>query len=117
MYMSRKQKSKVGKPVEGQVLPDPIRKTYFLLAPDAWHSTATYTGDKVTIVHNEQAYIEVIDTGNGYHITDISPLGGTKKYDLDYSVMADIFAALKIFYHNADKINSEYWTIFQGEKL
>lgn len=95
----------------------PVRKTYFLLAPDVEHSTATYTDGKVTIVHSESAYVQVIDTGSGYQINDTSPGKGTVTHNIDYALAADLFAALKIFYHNADKINGEYWTIFQGEKI
>lgn len=93
------------------------KKEYFLFAKDTWHSSATYHAGRVTIAHNDEAYFEILDHGSGYEITDVSPLGGTKKISLDYSMAADLFAALKIFYHNADKINGEYWTIFQGEKL
>ena len=98
--------------------PMPVRKTYFLLAPDVeYSSTATYTDGKVTIVHSENAWMQVIDTGSGYQINDTSPVKGTVTYSIDYALAADLFAALKIFYHNADKVNGEYWTIFSGEKL
>lgn len=110
-------KKKVNKLAEDQVLPNPARKTYFLLAPDVEHSTATYTLDKVTVVHNESAYVQVIDTGSGYQINDNSPGKGMVTHSIDYALAADLFASLKIFYHNAEKYNGEYWTIFQGEKL
>lgn len=97
--------------------PMPVRKTYFLLAPDVEHSTATYTDGKVTIVHSENAWVQVIDTGSGYQINDTSPRNGTVTHSIDYALAADFFAALKIFYHNADNVNVEYWTIFQGEKI
>lgn len=95
----------------------PERKTYFLSAPDVGHSTATYTSNRVTVVHDESAYVQIIDTGNGYEITDTAPLNGTVTHNIDYALAADLFAALKIFYHNAEKRNGEYWTIIQGEKL
>lgn len=97
--------------------PMPVRKTYFLLAPDVEHSTATYTPDRVTIIHNESSYVQVIDTGSGYQINDTSPIKGTVTHSIDYALAADFFAALKIFYHNDDKLHGEYWTIFQGEKI
>ncbi len=115
--MSSKSKKKI-KPqelAEEKVLPDPVCKKYILCSPDVSYSTATYRLDRVAIVHN-QGCVQVIDTGNGYHIHDVNP-GGTHTYYLDYAVAADFFAALKIFYYNADKVNGEYWTIFQGEKL
>jgi len=115
--MSQKKVKQNSKPAEEKTLPDPVCKTYFLLAPDVIDSTATYTKNRVTVVHDEDSYIRVIDNGNGYEITDVSPNGGTKKIDMDYALAADLFAALKIFYHNAGKVNGEYWTIFQGEKL
>ena len=107
------------KKVTGKIevsLPPEIR-TYFLIAPDVGHSSATYTPGRVTIVHNESAWVQVIDTGNGYAITDTTPLNGTVTHNIDYALAADLFAALKIFYHNADKRNGEYWTTFQGSKL
>lgn len=103
--------------VEEKALPPPARKTYFLIAPDAIHSAATYTEGKVIIAHNEDSYVSVIDTGNGYHISDTSRVNGTVTYDLDYALAADFFAALKIIYHNSSRLNGEYWTVFQGEKL
>lgn len=113
--MSSKKKVRKSE-VETTTLP-PNRVKYWLLSPDSWHSCAVYGDGKVLITHNEHSYLQVIDTKNGYQVTDVSPLGGTKVYNIDYAAMADLFAALKIFYHNADKKNGEYWTIFQGEKI
>jgi hypothetical protein len=110
-------KKKITQSVETTTTPPPVRKNYFLFSPDTQHSSAVYTQNRVFITHTEYAYVEIIDTGSGYHIKDVSPLGGTKIYDVDYSLAADLFAALKIFYHNADKINGEYWTVFQGNKI
>lgn len=110
-------KKKVKEEVKEEALPPPVKKTYFLIAPDVIHSAATYMDGKVTIAHNEDSYVSVVDTGNGYHISDTSRVNGTVTYDLDYAVMADIFAALKIIYHNSNRLNGEYWTVFSGEKL
>jgi len=115
MYMSSKKKVTPPEPVFSPEKPA-VRKTYFLLAPDVEHSTATYTTDRVTVVHSENAWVQVIDTGSGYQINDTSPRNGTVTHSIDYALAADLFATLKIFYHN-DKINGEYWTIFQGEKI
>lgn len=115
--MSSKKKVKDNvTPIEGKVLLDPVYKTYILFAADVVHSTAVCTNGRVTIVHGENNSTQLIDTGSGYCLHDISPSGAVT-YNLDYAVAADLFAALKIFYHNADKINGEYWTIFQGEKI
>lgn len=103
-------------PVEGKVLLDPVYKKYILFAPDVTYSTAICTNGRVTIVHGENSSTQLIDTGNGYCLHDISPKGAVT-YNLDYSVTADLFAALKIFYHNADKVNGEYWTVFEGDKI
>lgn len=110
-------KKKVTQSVETTTMTPPVRKNYLLFSSAVTYSGAVYTKDRVFITHTEEAYVEIIDTGSGYHVKDVSPLGGTKIYDLDYSLMADLFAALKIFYHNADKINGEYWTVFEGHKL
>lgn len=103
--------------VEEEALPPPVKKTYFLIAPDVIHSAATYTEGRVTIAHNEDSYVTVVDTGNGYHISDTSRVNGTVTYDFDYALAADFFAALKIIYHNSSRLNGEYWTVFEGEKL
>lgn len=91
-------------------------KSYFLTSKED-HATACYTTDKVVVTHHEKAHFTIIDNGNGYSITDISPGSGTLTYEMDYAVMADLFAALKILYHNADKEQGEYWTVFCGEKV
>jgi hypothetical protein len=114
--MSSKKKVTPPEPVFSPERPVP-RLNYFLLAPDVGHSAATYHAGRITIVHSDEAYFQILDHGSGYEITDVSPGGGTKKISVDYSLAADLFASLKIFYHNADKINGEYWTIFQGEKI
>lgn len=111
-----KKKVKDTTPVEGKVLLDPTYKKYILFAPDVAYSTAICTNGRVTIVHGENHSTQLIDTGSGYCLHDISPSGAVT-YNLDYSVTADLFAALKIFYHNADKVNGEYWTVFQGNKI
>lgn len=110
--MSSKSKKKVK---EAPALAE--QKSYILFAPDVSYSHATYTDGRVTIVHNENAWVQVIDTGSGYQINDTSPGKGTVTHNIDYALAADLFAALKIFYHNADKRNGEHWTIFQGSKL
>jgi hypothetical protein len=92
-------------------------KKYFLFSVDGGRTLGRFTKDTVTISHHESASFTVVDTGNGYEITDITPVYGTRKYELDYGAMADLFAALKIFYHNADERTGEYWSIYEGEKL
>jgi hypothetical protein len=92
-------------------------KKYFLFSVDGDKSSAMYTKNVVTITHHERAHFTIADTGSGYEVTDVSPGGGTKTYSFDYSEAADLFASLKIFYHNADRVSGEYWSVFQGEKL
>jgi hypothetical protein len=98
-------------------LPNDKGKEYILYHLDGLYSTAGYSRDEVVITHTELANFTVTDTGNGYEITDKSAYGGTKKYSIDYGGMADLYAALRIFYHNAGKVHGEYWTVIEGKKI
>lgn len=94
-------------------------KKYFFFNGDIGEPViATWTEGNVTIRYSDTIETVITDTGEGYAIAETSPAWKEAKITLlDYSLTADIFAALKIFNQNSDSGEGEYWTVFQGEKL
>lgn len=94
-------------------------QTYFFHHSDLDEpTTASYDKNKVTLYYCNKITVSIEDTGDGYEIRDTNPGAGNKKIYIDYSLMSDIMAAIKIFARET-KSPSEinYWTIYRGEKL
>lgn len=92
--------------------------TYFLHHPDMDKPTeALYAESKVTLFYQNKVTVSIEDTGEGYEVRDTSPGAKTKKVLIDYSLMADIMAAVKIFAREDNATEANYWTIYRGEKL
>lgn len=92
--------------------------TYFLHHPDLGEPTkALYAENKVTFFYRNNITVSIEDTGNGYEVRDTSPGAKAKKVLIDYSLMCDIAAAMKIFAREDKSVAVDYWTIYRGEKL
>lgn len=92
-------------------------KQYYLSCPEQGDPlSAVWEKGKVTIHHTGTTV--VTDTGSGYKIVETVPAWKEPKVtEIDYSLMADLFAVMKILYRNESKQNGEYWDVFEGEKL
>ena len=107
-----------GKVINYNLMGDSMQK-YFFHHPDLDEpTTASYSKNKVTLYYCNKITVSIEDTGNGYEIKDTNPGSGNKKISIDYSLMADIMAALKIFERETrSPTEINYWTIYRGEKL
>lgn len=76
----------------------------------------TWKEDTVTMHYHEKAYITLMDVGDGYRVVEVAPAFKKPRiYMIDYGLMADLEAMMKVFHRNSSK--KEYWTVFEGEKI